>query len=386
MTPRERFIAALTHEEPDRVPLDLGGINTSLMVETYQNLKSYLGMEELPTKVLSKTWQIVEPDEQILELLSIDSRYLFPTIRAVRKTAASSRFLQPQSRTGENVFVDEWGVTRRFSFHYYEITEHPLEKATSIQEIESYPWPEPHEYLSIEGLHDRARHMHHNTEYAVVGYTGGSLFEQAWYLRGFERLLMDLMINKDIAHGLFSKILEVRKRSADRYLSEVGDYLDVIQIGDDLATQNAPIMSPTMYREMVKPYQAELFQFVKQRTPAKLYYHSCGAVTSLLEDLIEIGVDALNPVQVTAKGMESDQLKRRFGERIAFWGAIDSQHTLPFGTVKEVKTEVQRIIRDLAPKGGYVLAGVHNLQPDIPPENIIAMYEEGSSYGRYPLK
>ncbi len=144
-------------------------------------------------------------------------------------------------------------------------------------------------------------------------------------------------------------------------------------------------MSPELYREMVKPYQAELFAFVKERTPAKLYYHSCGSVVQLIDDLIEIGVDALNPIQVTARGMDTAELKRRFGDRIAFWGAIDSQKVLPFGTPDDVRQEVQKRISDLAPGGGYILAGVHNLQPDISPENIIAMYEGGAEFGRYPI-
>jgi uroporphyrinogen decarboxylase len=220
----------------------------------------------------------------------------------------------------------------------------------------------------------------------LVGYPAGSLFEQAWYLRGYPELLMDFLLNKDFAHALFRRILEVRKQNAEIYLREVGDYLDVIQLGDDLATQNGPAMSPALYREMVKPYQAELFRFVKERTPAKLYYHSCGAVTSIVEDLIEIGVDVLNPVQASAQGMDTAELKARFGARIAFWGAIDTQRVLPFGTTEQVMAEVQQRISDLAPGGGYVLAGVHNLQPDIPPENIVAMYEEGARYGRYPLQ
>jgi uroporphyrinogen decarboxylase len=383
MKPRDRVLAALNYEEPDRVPLDLGGNNTTLMVGTYERLKAFLGMEEVPTRLLSRTWQIIEPDEQILDRLSIDTRYLFPSVKLPQESSRGGN--SPQANT-EDLFVDEWGITRRFILHYYEIADHPLKGAESLQDIESYPWPDPGEYLDVEGLRDRARHFRQNTDYALVGYTAGSLFEQAWYLRGYVELLMDFMLNKEFAHALFSKILEVRKRHAEIYLQEVGDYLDVIQLGDDIATQNGPMMSPALYREMVKPYQEGLFGFVKERTPAKLYYHSCGAVASLVEDLIEIGVDALNPVQVSAEGMDTAELKRRFGRRIAFWGAIDSQHVLPFGTTGQVRAEVQKRIKDLAPGGGYVLAGVHNLQPDIPPENIVAMYEEGALYGRYPIE
>jgi uroporphyrinogen decarboxylase len=384
LTPRERFVAALNHEEPDRVPLDLGGINTTLMVGTYERLKGFLGMHELPTKILSKTWQIVEPDERILERLSIDSRYIFPMFKYPPRPSHTD--IRSQTPEGEDRFVDEWGITRRFIMHYYEIAEHPLKEAKTLEDIESYPWPDPSEYLVIEGLRERALHLREDTDYAVIGYIPGSLFEQTWYLRGYAELLMDFLLNKDFAHALFSRILTVRKRNAEVILREIGDCLDVIQLGDDLATQNGPAMSPELYREMVKPYQAELFRFVKQRSPAKLYYHSCGAVVPLVEDLIAIGVDALNPIQVSAEGMNTSELKARFGSKIAFWGAIDTQQVLPFGTSEHVRAEVRKRITDLAPGGGYVLAGVHNLQPDIPPENIVAMYEEGAHYGRYPLQ
>ncbi len=383
MTPRERFLAALMREEPDRVPLDLGGINSTMMVGAYQNLKRLLGMEDLPTRLVSKTWQIVAPAEQVLECLGIDTRYLFPNVLPPQEPAAGG---SPSPEAPEDdQFTDEWGITRQFVMHYYDITAHPLKEAESLDAIESYPWPDPEDYLSVGGLRDQATHLRQNTDYAVAGYTAGSLFEQSWYLRGYPELLTDFMINKDFAHALFRKVLDVRKRHAEIYLGEVGEYLDVIQVGDDIATQEAPTMSPALYREMVKPYQTELFQFIKERTPAKLYYHSCGTVSPLVEDLIEIGVDVLNPIQVSANQMDPADLKRRFGDRIAFWGAIDTQHVLPFGTPDEVKAEVRRRIDALAPGGGYVLAGVHNLQPDIPPENIVAMYEEAASYGVYPL-
>jgi uroporphyrinogen decarboxylase len=182
-----------------------------------------------------------------------------------------------------------------------------------------------------------------------------------------------------------SKITEIRKQNAEYFLSEVGEYLDVFQLADDLAMQNGPYMSPELYREMIKPHQVELFRFVKELTPAKIYYHSCGSVAGLLDDLIDVGVDILNPVQVSADGMETNQLKQRFGDRLSFWGAIDTTAVLPKGTVDDVQNEVKKRIHDLAPGGGFVLASVHNLQPDIPPENILAMFEAVSQYGRYPI-
>jgi len=397
MTSRERVRATLSLEEPDRVPLDLGGINTTLMTGTYNNLKSYLGMGETPTRILSRIWQIVEPDEGMLQRFSIDTRYLFPRGRksepqASTRSEPSSGGQGTPASAGEapragDTFIDEWGITRKFVMHYYEIAEHPLAEAETVEDIESYPWPDPAEQLDLTGLAERGRYLRDETDFAVVGYTGGaSIFEMGWYLRGYEKLLVDMMIDKEMAHALFGKILEVRKKAAQMVLAETGEYLDVLQFGDDIATQEGPAFSPVLYREMVKPYQAELFGSVKEKYPVKIYYHSCGGVRDLVDDLIEIGVDALNPVQVQAKGMDTAELKRRFGGRVAFWGAIDSQHALPFGTPEDVRREVRKRIGDLAPGGGYVLAGIHNLQPDISPQNIEAMYDEGLKSGTYPIK
>jgi uroporphyrinogen decarboxylase len=196
---------------------------------------------------------------------------------------------------------------------------------------------------------------------------------------------LDLVDDKDFAHALLSKITSIRKENAEKFLSEVGAYLDVFQLADDLAMQNGPYMSPDLYREMIKPYQVELFQFVKSLTPAKIYYHSCGSVTGLLDDLIDVGVDILNPVQVSAEGMQPEQLKKRFGDKLSFWGAMDTTEILPNGTADDVRDEVRSVIRNLGPGGGYVLASVHNMQADIPPENIIAMIEAASQYGQYPI-
>lgn len=383
MTPRERVRAVLNHQEPDRVPLDLGGINTSLMLETHDNLKRKLDLGKTPTQLLSKTWQIAKTDEAILERLAVDIRYVFPEVRSAGDPPAADTASDP---TPEDTFTDEWGIVRRFVKHYYEMERHPLKEASRLEDIESYSWPEPGDYFVFEGLRERARDLKETTDYAVGGYMGGgSLFEQAWYLRGYPELLIDFMVHKDFAHALLSKVLAVRKRNAELYLREAGEHLDIFQIGDDIATQEGPAMSPELYREMLKPYHAELFQYIKERTPAKLYYHSCGGITPLIDDLIEIGVDALNPIQVTAKGMDTAELKKRFGKRLIFWGGIDSQQALPFGSPEDVRAEVRRRISDLGPGGGYILSGVHNLQPDISPENILAMYDEGMRFGKYPL-
>jgi uroporphyrinogen decarboxylase len=172
----------------------------------------------------------------------------------------------------------------------------------------------------------------------------------------------------------------------EKYLDAVGPYIDLITFSDDLGSQRAPLISPKMYRRMIKPYQAEVIAAIKRRSKAKVFFHSCGNVYPLIGDLIEIGVDVLNPVQVSAGEMgDTARLKREFGDRITFCGAVDTQWVLPHGTTDDVRSEVRRRIRDLAPGGGYILAAVHCIQPDVPPENVLAMFDEARVAGRYPL-
>ncbi|MGD9307295.1 MAG: uroporphyrinogen decarboxylase family protein, partial [Desulfobacterales bacterium] len=375
---RERVLVALNHEEPDRVPVDLGGRQTTFMVETYNRMKNHLGLNDLPTEVMSHKWQTAYVDEQILKRFSVDCRHIRPSIKP-----------EPEfSETGNAkvTFVDEWGVKRIIDGGYASIIEYPLQTAT-LEDLEAYDWPNPAEIFNYSSIRIQAARLHSEGKYAIVGNMGspGNIFEQSWYLRGLTEFFMDLVDNKEFAHALMTRITEIRKQNAEYFLREVGDYLDVFQLADDLAMQNGPYMSPELYREMIKPHQVELFGFVKELTPAKVYYHSCGSVTGLLDDLIDVGVDILNPVQVSADGMQTDRLKQRFGDRLSFWGAIDTTEVLPNRTADDVRSEVRRVIHDLAPGGGFVLASVHNLQPDIPPENILAMFEAAAQYGKYPL-
>lgn len=380
MKHRDRVLTALNHEEPDRVPLDCGGRQTTLMLGAYENLKSRLDLEHLPTTVMSQKWQTAHVDESILERFSIDCRH----VRPVNKFETSHP-VEIQT-DGSACFVDEWGITRKIEAGYAAIVEHPLKNA-ELSDLDNYQWPVPEDIYGMEECKAWTRQLYTEGEYAIVGCMGspGNIFEQAWYLRGLPEFLLDMAGNKEFAHALLSKVLEIRKKNAEIFLKEVGEYLDVFQLADDLAMQNNPYFSLEMYREIIKPYQAELFNYVKSLTPAKIYYHSCGAVTNLIDDLIDVGVDILNPVQVSANGMGSGELKRRYGDRLTFWGAIDTSDVLPNGSPEDVRKEVWKRIQDLAPGGGYVLAGVHNLQMDIPPENVIAMYDAGLKFGIYPL-
>jgi uroporphyrinogen decarboxylase len=378
MSRRERVRLSLSHQEADRVPMDLGStLVTGLTLGAYRRLEEHFGLAPQDPPLLSVMFQVVRPDERIMKYFDVDFKPLF--YRLPRKSKAK---VLPG-----NYFINEWGITlhkpeRGF---YYDIVDNPLKHAT-VEDLDSYDWPNSLDPGRFEGLEEEARYLYEETDYALVGPgTEASLFEVSWGMRGFERFLMDLVLNPDFVHALLRRVMNIRKAMVGRYLELVGQYLDVVYVADDVAMQTGPIMSLETYRTMVKPYQEEYYRFIKERTEAKLFYHCCGSVTSLLDDFLEIGVDIINPIQVSAKGMDSKMLKERFGDRICFWGGIDTQRVLPYGDVEEVREEVQRRVADLAAGGGYVLAPVHNVQPDVPPENLCAMYDEARIVGDYSI-
>jgi uroporphyrinogen decarboxylase len=234
---------------------------------------------------------------------------------------------------------------------------------------------------------ERARHLFHGTRWAVVGCPGfNGVWERATYLVGFQRMLEGLLLEPEFVHAVLRRITDLCKPALGRYLDLVGPYIQIIKMGDDLGTQNGPQMSPRIYRQVIKPYHHELFRFIKERTSARIFLHTCGSVYRLLPDLVDAGVEILNPVQVSARDMDTRRLKAEFGDRLSFMGAIDTQRVLPFGSEEDVKAEVERRIADLGPGGGFILAPVHNLQADVPPENVVAMYRHARKVGRYPLQ
>lgn len=376
LTSRERVLCALNHEEPDRVPIFFGTSGaTTMLAPAYDRLKSYLGIQR-ETQVFWRALQYTLLDEDVLARFGSDGRPL------LMGPAPSTL----ERELSENSFIDNWGITwqRTPGNSYFEIVNPPLQKAT-IDDVERYPWPELAHPCRFEGLATKARAIH-DAGYAVVALSGISPFEFSYMLRGVEAWLIDLAANPDFARALLRKLTDLQCACAIKLLEEAGEWIDVIITGDDLGSQTAPLISPKMYRRLVKPYHAELMAAIKSRSKAKIFYHSDGNIYPLLGDLIEIGVDLLNPVQVSAKEMgDTARLKREFGNRLSFCGAIDTQDVLPHGTPEDVRREVRRRIKDLGPGGGYILASVHCIQPDVPPENVIAMLEEAAIAGRYPL-
>ncbi len=368
MTPRERLLTALSHRQPDRVPRDLGGRVTGITVGAYDALKELFGLEE-QNQIMDHNQQLARPSEEALRRLGIDTRYILPGPRKgwQRHVAEDSAGYS---------YVDEWGIELRMpkqDGYYFDMVSHPLAEL-AVEDLDSYPWPDPHDPGLTEGLHEEARRLSQETDYALVGDPSASLFERAWYLRGFENFMIDLLTDECFATALLDKLLELRMAGLQDFLGQVGGYIHVIRLGDDLGQQGGPLISPPLYRRVVKPRQRELIQFVKERTDAYVFYHTCGSVVEFVADLVEIGVDILNPVQVSAKDMDPARLKAQYGDRLSFWGGVDTQHVLPHGTPEEVQKEARRRIEQLGSGGGYVLNAVHNIQPDVPPQNIMAMY------------
>jgi uroporphyrinogen decarboxylase len=376
MTSRERLLTATRHQEPDRVPIDWGGGTTGIEVEAYDRLKALLGFQG-QTKTFVRDH--VEIDEPILQRFGIDTRYL--RVGAPRGYRAEF--------AADNSYVDIWGTRWRKppSSLYYDMVEFPLKEAT-LDELKRYQWPDPHDLGRTDGLRTRARWLAEETDYAVVlDVAGFGAFEQGWALRGFENFLADLLAEPRFAEAVIQGVADYQIALYDRILAEVGPYVDVVMVAEDLGTQGGPMVSPETYRRMIKPAQKRFWQFVKSRTDAKLFLHSCGAIRAFIPDLIDIGVDILNPVQVAADGMDPKGLKAEFGKDLTFWGGgCDTQKVLTFGTPREVEAEVRRRIGELAPGGGFVFNQIHNVQPRVPAENIVRMLDTALEYGRYPLR
>ena len=372
MTHRERVLKAISHEQPDRVPIDLGGtINSSIVVEAYERLKTEfdINSRNVPLNLMMR---VVHVDEEILEKLDIDVRNV--------------TLWFPRNGDGDVLstfrFRDLWGVERirPEGGYYFDVVKPPLGGEITVSAIANYPWPDPDASVEIQPLREELGLLRSNTDCAVVLYLPPPFVHTAQFLRGFEDWYLDFVLNTRVLEALADAVLEVSLAMAHRILSEVGADVDVILCADDLGAQSGLQISPDDYRKHIKPRHAAYFRQIHELSPAKLLFHSCGSVASIIEDFIEIGVDVLNPVQVSTAGMHPAALKDRFGGRMAFWGGIDSQKILPRGSVSDVKLAVERTIEEMGEGGGYVLSAVHNIQPDVPTENILALFQHAREY------
>ncbi|UCF94605.1 MAG: hypothetical protein JSW39_10745 [Desulfobacterales bacterium] len=372
MIHRERLIAALSHQQPDRVPIDIGGtVNSSIVVEGYARLKAHFGVEA-EGGLCNRMMRVVKVDEQILQALDIDTRGVFMGA----PTKGADQELEP------NGYRDLWGIERIKPAHsyYYDLRNSPLAGEISLNDVRKYPWPDPDDPGLLQGLKERVAWIRENTDCAAVLALPAPFIHVSQYLRGFEDWYCDIALNAKVLVALCDAVLEVSLAMCQNILKEVGQEVDVVVAGDDIGAQRGLQINPEAYVKYVKPRHAEYFRRVHDLSPAKLLYHSCGSVISIMEDLIEIGVDAIHPVQVSAAGMDPHLLKKKYGDRLAFWGAVDTQQILPRGGIADVKRAVEQCIEAMGESGGYVLAAVHNIQPDVPLENILAMFQHAREY------
>ncbi len=374
MTSRERVRAALAHRAPDRIPFDLGGTRmTGIHVRAYERLRPALGLEVREARIADLTQQLAEVEPDMLDALGAD-------VRGIAPRSGSNYRREFREVDGHRVFVDEWGVGRRMPLDgglYYDSYAPPLAGDIDAGAVDAFSWPDATDHARYAGIAQEARRYAEQEGRAVqLGSICGGLTEGLFKLRGFEDGYLDLAADPALARRIMEHILEVKLDYWSRALPLVAGLVDVVGEADDLGGQDRTLFSPRTYRDLVKPLHRELFAYLHAHTDARIFFHTCGAVRDLIPDLIEIGVDILNPVQVSAAGMDTAALKREFGQDLVFWGGgVDTQHVLGNGTPDEVRAEVRRRVADLAPGGGFVFAAVHNIQPNVPPANILAMRE-----------
>jgi uroporphyrinogen decarboxylase len=375
MNSRERLLAALDHTEPDRIPFDLGSTQvTGIHVDAYILLRDYLGLPRVQPRLCDSIQQLALPDEDVIERLGIDVRGLYPLNSHNWNVASldAGSYLE---------YHDEWGITHRrpkVEGLYYSMVHSPLAgPATGLGDVRAHPWPNTADPRRIEGLRDLAMAYRAQGKAVVVKGVLAGVFEMGQRVRGMENLLMDMASNEALSGAIFDKMVELKLSFWEMALPQLAGLVDVVSEADDYGTQTSQIISPRMFRRQIKPRLQTLFRRVKQLAPdARLFFHSCGNVRPLLPDFIELGVDILNPVHVSATGMEPAALKRDFGKDIVFWGGgVDTQGVLPHGSPQGVKDDVWRNVQALAPGGGFVFSTVHNIQADVPPQNIVAMWE-----------
>ena len=380
MTSRQRVLKALNHQMPDRVPIDLGGFQTGIHRQAYTQLLDYLGIRDEVT-ILDPVQQLARPCEDLLERFHVDIRYVI-----AHGPESFRGGIEQNVRDGRlwHDLKDEFGVVWSMPDdqpRYMDISHHPLAQATPA-DLAEYPFPKGDDPTRFTGLRAQAQTLRRQTPYALSTGIGGVVYETCWYLRGLERWFLDMIENPAFCEALLDRMLAFWLGYYTEFLKEIGDLVDVVMIGDDLGGQSGPLFSPDFYRRIVKPRQKRLVRHIKGLTPAKIWYHTCGSVRRLIPDLLDNGIDILNPVQISAADMDPRNLKAEFGDRLVFWGgAIDTQRVLPFVGPAEVQEHVRRNLEIFKPAGGYVFNNVHNLQAGVPPENIVALFDAAYEHG-----
>ena len=406
MNSRERVLTALAHQEPDVVPLDMGGHRSSgIAGMAYARLRKHLGLPEKPIRIFDVLQLLAIVDEDVLDLFGVD------TIEMSRAFSADDAlwhdwvlpdgtpcqipvWLNPE-RQGDD-WVLRSGTGRviasmppgspYFDQVYFPLADGRIPGSDLPDALAECLWAIPngppgpgvHDYAALS---EQVRQFRAGTDRAVLGLFGSSMLERGTQMFGHAQFYMLLAGEPEKAHAFLGALTEYYLVGLERFLKAFGPHIDIIGFGDDLGMQSGPQISVQMYREMFKPYHQKLWRRAKEMTGAKVMLHSCGSIRAFLPDLIDAGIDVIQPVQISARDMDAAALKREFGDRLVFWGGgCDTQQMLPHGTPDEIRAHVRRQLAIFTPGGGYVFQQVHNIQGDIPAENIAAMYDAVKAY------
>lgn len=369
MNYRDRFEATVKHRPVDRVPFDLAGTSLTGMEhnESVEKLRQFLGFTNTYDGWYRKF------DERILMYLDIDIRRVGDILEPESKLAY---------KISDNEYTDCWGIPRVFTGLYWDIKNPPLKGAT-MKDLEKYPWPKAEniDLKKIDGYREQAKRLYNETDYVVCAeHPVYGVMELGCWMCGFDDFLLKMALEPEFVMKFFDIILEYQKKVIEIYYGAVGEFIHFTTSGDDFGMQTGPFISPSMFERLVKPYYKERIGYTKKFTKAYYFHHTCGSVYSLIPHLIDAGVDILNPIQPGAKDMSPEKLKKAYGDSITFWGGIDTQHILPNGTPEDVKSEVYRVLDTMSQNGGYVLSPAHNIQPDVPAQNIVALFDAGQEY------
>ncbi len=384
MSSRERVLTAIHHEQPDRVPLVIGVSNaTGIKMKPYKGIKGIIGIRA-PDQYLYDWPELgtAKIDEETMRRLHSD-------VRGVLDLEHEKVRKRNHERDPRSNYIDSWGCGQtEISPGDWYPGVHPLLEAQTVEDLDLYQgWPDMSDPTRIGDVRETSARLAAENQFAILA-TPWLLFplERAYAMQGMEAFLLNMAMVTDFTRALLEKIAGYCKQLMGRFLEELGDNVDIIKSSDDLGTQKSLMISPQMYREILKPVHADFISFIKARTKAKIFFHSDGDVTPLIEDFIEIGVDILNPIQ-TSVGSMSDllSLKKRFGSNIVFCGGIDTHRVLPYGSIEEVRQEVRRVMQILGPGGGCMIGAVHTVMNDVPPENVLAMVDAVEEFGHYPL-
>ena len=406
MTSRERILASIRHQEPDQVPVDLGSTPSSgISAIAYHNLKHYLGITKGHTRVYDVVQQLAQPEDMILERYGVDVLDIgrmfndreqdwydvtlpqgipvqFPSWfrPAVRPSGAWDAY----AADGTRIATMPVGATFFDQTYFPYQDDYPADYKDLAKEMPKIhwaglvhsPWDHASEPDFWQQLRERAIALRNSSDRALVIVAGCNLFEWGTFLRRIDNFLMDLVLNPVEVERLLDALMEIHLDTLEKVCNAVGDVADILRFGDDLGMDTGPFMSPQVYRKLFKPRHTILCDYVKTHSQMHTFLHSCGSIYRLLPDLIEAGYDIINPVQINTRDMEPEHLKREFGQDITFWGGgADTRHVLNRATPSDVKDHVRELLDIFAPGGGFVFNTVHNILPDVPPENIEAMFE-----------